>query len=74
MDIQMLVMDGYMATRVIRALQNPALAQIPILAMTANTFDEDRRIAEKNSMDGFLSKPIQIEEVIRTIRQVFDRS
>ena len=74
MDIQMPVMDGYMATRAIRALQNPALAQIPILAMTANAFDEDRRIAEKNGMDGFLSKPIQIEEVIRTIRQVFDRS
>ena len=71
MDIQMPVMDGYEATRCIRALENPMLAGIPILAMTANAFDEDRREADESGMDGFLSKPIDIDELIQTLRQVF---
>ena len=71
MDIQMPVMDGYEATRRIRALANPALARIPILAMTANAFDEDRRAAAACGMDGFLSKPINIDEVVETLRTVF---
>ena len=60
MDIQMPVMDGYEATQAIRALGDPALAEIPILAMTANAFDEDRRAAAACRMDGFLSKPMDI--------------
>ena len=48
-------MVGYEATRAIRALEDPALAGIPILAMTANAFDEDRRSAAACGMDGFLS-------------------
>ena len=71
MDIQMPVMDGYEATRRIRALENPALASIPILAMTANAFDEDRKAAMQCGMNGFLSKPIQIEELIQTLQSVF---
>ena len=71
MDIQMPVMDGYEATRHIRALENPALASIPILAMTANAFDEDRRAAAACGMDGFLSKPINIDEVVETLHTVF---
>ena len=73
MDIQMPIMDGYEATRRIRALENPALSRIPILAMTANAFDEDRKAAAECGMDGFLSKPIDIEEVIRTLRDVFEK-
>ena len=64
MDVQMSVMNGYEATRQIRALDDPALAGIKILAMTANAFDEDRKKALECGMDGFLSKPIVIEELI----------
>ena len=67
------VMDGCEATRRIRALDDPALASVRILAMTANAFDEDRREAEKAGMDGFLSKPINIREVLETIERVLGR-
>ena len=67
MDVQMPVMNGYEATKEIRALDNPALAGITILAMTANAFDEDRKKALGCGMDGFLSKPIVIEELISTL-------
>ena len=70
MDIQMPVMNGYEATRRIRTLEDPALAGIPILALTANAFDEDRRAAQECGMDGFLSKPIDIEELVQTLRSV----
>ena len=68
MDIQMPVMNGYEATEQIRALEDPALAKIRILAMTANAFDEERKQALKCGMDGFLSKPIVMEELIRTLQ------
>ena len=71
MDIQMPVMDGYEATRRIRALEDPVLAGIPILTMTANAFDEDRKAAIDCGMNGFLSKPIQIEELIQALQSVF---
>ena len=74
MDIQMPVMDGYEATRRIRMLDNPARSGIPILAMTANAFDEDRKAAIDTGMNGFLSKPIQIEELIQTLQSVFGRN
>ncbi|MDD6204813.1 MAG: response regulator, partial [Firmicutes bacterium] len=70
MDIQMPIMDGYEATRRIRALDNPALSGIPILAMTANAFDEDRKAAARCGMNGFLSKPIDIEELLQTLQVV----
>ena len=69
MDVQMPVMNGYEATRQIRALKDPALAGITILAMTANAFDEDRKKALECGMDGFLSKPIVIEELLSTLQK-----
>ena len=68
MDIQMPKMDGYTATREIRTLKDPKCANIPIVAMTANAFDEDRKKALECGMDGFLSKPIVIEELITTLQ------
>ena len=70
MDVQMPVMDGYTATRQIRALENPALAGIPILAMTANAFDEDRRNAMESGMNGFLSKPIVIGDLVQDLHKI----
>ena len=61
MDIQMPVMDGYEATRRIRALADRTLASIPIIAMTANAFEEDRRQAFEAGMDGFVPKPVDID-------------
>ena len=74
MDVQMPVMDGLEATRRIRRLSNPQQASIPILAMTANAFNEDRDIALEAGMDGFLSKPIDVEELIRTLQRVFSEA
>ena len=70
MDVQMPVMNGYEATKAIRALDEPKLAGILILAMTANAFDEDRKAALECGMNGFLSKPIHIEELIETLTQI----
>ena len=68
MDVQMPVMNGYEATKQIRMLDDPALAGITILAMTANVFEEDRKKALECGMNGFLSKPIVIEELICTLQ------
>ena len=68
MDVQMPVMNGYEATEQIRSLDDPSLAGIIILAMTANAFDEDRKKALACGMNGFLSKPIVIEELINTLQ------
>lgn len=71
MDIQMPIMDGYEATRRIRALENTALSSVPIVAMTANAFDEDRKAAADCVMNGFISKPINMQEVIKALQGVF---
>jgi len=70
MDVQMRIMDGYTATRKIRALDDPARAKLPILAMTANAFDEDRRNALESGMNGFLSKPIVIDDLVQELRKI----
>ena len=70
MDVQMPIMDGYTATRKIRALDDPARAKLPILAMTANAFDEGRRNALESGMNGFLSKPIVIGDLVQELRKI----
>ena len=70
MDVQMPVMDGYTATRTNRALDDPARAKVPILAMTANAFDEDRRNALESGMNGFLSKPIVIGDLVQELHKI----
>lgn len=67
MDIQMPVMNGYEATKAIRRLENKELASIPILAMSANAFEEDRRESLKSGMNGHIAKPIDIEKLIDTL-------
>jgi signal transduction histidine kinase/ActR/RegA family two-component response regulator len=69
MDIMMPVMNGYEATKAIRSLDDPALASIQIIAMTANAFDEDCKKAYEAGMDGFVSKPIDVEKLIACLSQ-----
>ena len=70
MDIQMPVMDGYTAARVIRAMDDPAKARIPIVAMTANAFEEDRQRAFDAGMDGHVPKPIDIPKLMETLKMI----
>ena len=70
MDVQMPVLDGYTATKMIRNLEDPALANIPILAMTANAFEEDRQEAIRCGMNGHIAKPINIENLLETLDKV----
>ena len=67
MDIQMPNMDGYKATQVIRRFEDKAKANIPIIAMTANAFDEDKRNAFNAGMNGHIAKPINVAEVEQTL-------
>ena len=67
MDIQMPVLDGYDATKQIRALEDKALASIPIVAMTANAFDEDRAKALARGMNEYVTKPIDATQLIQKI-------
>ncbi|MCI9187392.1 MAG: response regulator [Oscillospiraceae bacterium] len=70
MDVQMPVLDGYGATKAIRALEDRELASIPILAMTANAFEEDRRRAIQCGMNGHIAKPINLEKMFETLNQI----
>lgn len=70
MDIQMPIINGYEATKQIRGLEHPAQASVPIIAMTANAFDEDRRAAKDCGMNGFISKPIDMKEVLSVLQDV----
>ena len=69
MDIQMPVMDGYEASRTIRALERPDASVIPIFAMTANTFAEDIQKAKDAGMDGHIAKPVDINALLKTVGQ-----
>lgn len=70
MDVQMPHMDGYEATRQIRALEDKA--DIPIIAVTANAFDEDRQVALDAGMNGHLAKPYNIPEIIKTLKELLN--
>ena len=70
MDVQMPVMDGCTATQRIRALEDPVRAAVPIVAMTANVFEEERKRAFDCGMNGFLSKPIVIEELVDALKDI----
>ena len=70
MDIQMPIMDGYEAARLIRAFADPAKASIPIVAVTANAFEEDRKLALEAGMNGHLAKPYDIPKMMETLKQL----
>ncbi len=70
MDIQMPIMNGHEATRQIRALGNEELANLPIIAMTANAFDEDRKAALEAGMNGHIAKPIDIPKLMELLREI----
>lgn len=70
MDIQMPIMNGYEATRQIRELNSPGTAKIPIIAMTANAFDEDRKAALEAGMDGHIAKPINVPKLMELLEQL----
>ena len=72
MDIQMPVMDGYEAARQIRALADPQKAAIPIVAVTANAFEEDRKLALSAGMNGHLAKPYDIPAMLETLGRLLN--
>ena len=74
MDIQMPVMDGMEAARRIRHLDQEALSRIPIIAMTANAFREDEKAVLEAGMDGFVAKPIDVEDLLETLSSVLGRA
>mgnify|MGYP002620549127 FL=1 len=70
MDVQMPLLNGYEATRQIRAMDRNYCKQIPILAMTANAFDEDRQEAIAAGMNGHLAKPIDLKVLLKTLSEI----
>ena len=70
MDIQMPKMDGYKATQAIRRLPDKNRACIPIIAMTANAFEEDKRDAIEAGMNGHVAKPIQVDKLLSTLVEI----
>ena len=74
MDIQLPVMDGYTAAKAIRGLPDTGLASIPIIAMTANAFQEDIKKAEESGMNGHIAKPLDIPDMKTTLQHVLKKS
>ena len=74
MDIQMPNMDGYKTTRIIRSMDDPVKASIPILAMTANAFEEDKKAAVEAGMDGHIAKPIDVSIIMEEIGKALGKN
>ncbi len=72
MDVQMPVMNGYEATQKIRKMANKALSSIPIIAMTANAFEEDRQEAFRCGMNGHIAKPIDVNHLFDTLNEILN--
>ena len=70
MDIQMPILNGYEATKQIRALNKPGISDIPIIAMTANAFDEDKKAALEAGMNGHIAKPIDIPKLMEILTEI----
>lgn len=73
MDIQMPILNGYEATKQIRALKNPALAAIPIIALSANAFEEDKRASLAAGMNAHIAKPINIQELLKALDELLQK-
>lgn len=70
MDIQMPVMNGYEAATIVRSMEDPVISHIPILAVTADAFEEDRQRALDCGMDGHIAKPIEIDNLLSVLEDV----
>ena len=70
MDIQMPVMNGYEAAAIVRSMDDPIISHIPILAVTADAFEEDRQKALDCGMDGHIAKPIEIDGLLAALEGV----
>lgn len=73
MDIQMPIMDGYEATRTIRSLENSSLANIPIIALSANAFVEDRNMSRKSGMNAHMAKPVDMTKLLELIAVIISK-
>jgi CheY-like chemotaxis protein len=73
MDIMMPEMDGLTATRAIRSMERADMHTIPVIAMTANAFAEDRKAAMEAGMNGYVTKPIDVAALMREIREIFKK-
>ena len=69
MDVQMPVMDGYEATREIRCSEREDISSLPVIAMTANAFEEDKKRAVSSGMNAHIAKPLDVPTLIETIRK-----
>lgn len=74
MDIQMPNVNGYQAAEAIRKMDNLSKASIPIIAMTANAFDEDKKNAYAAGMDAHLAKPIDIPKLVEVLADIFSKA
>ena len=73
LDIQMPVLDGYGAAKIIRNLEDKELAKVPLIAMTANAFSEDVQAAKAAGMDAHIAKPIDVPKMLETLQKILNK-